>query len=218
MNRLRRGMTFFAEIREGFGISWDAIRANKMRSVLTTLGIVIGIVTVTLMGTAIEGLDRAFLNSISSLGADVFYVGQRDWIIQTQDAWLSQQKRQRMKLVDAEALAKQFDSGSRRRAHRQRRRVCDIQEPQRQRRHDHWHHRGLSAHHRHRRLGRPVPFPWRCRRRPARVRHWRRGGDQSVSQRAGCRQPDQNREPSFEVIGVLEKQGTMLGESLDDHS
>jgi len=29
---------------------------NKMRSLLTTLGIVIGIVTVTLMGTAITGL------------------------------------------------------------------------------------------------------------------------------------------------------------------
>ena len=67
-------MRLLAEIREGFGISWDAIRANKMRSVLTTLGIVIGIVTVTLMGAAIEGLNRAFLESMSALGADVFYV------------------------------------------------------------------------------------------------------------------------------------------------
>ena len=72
-------MNLFAEIREGFGISWDAIRANKMRSVLTTLGIVIGIVTVTLMGTAIEGLNRAFLKSISALGADVFYVQRYNW-------------------------------------------------------------------------------------------------------------------------------------------
>ena len=53
-------MNFFTELREGLSISWGAIRANKMRSVLTTLGIVIGIVTVTLMGTAIEGLNRAF--------------------------------------------------------------------------------------------------------------------------------------------------------------
>ena len=50
-----------AELSEGLGISWGAIRANKMRSVLTTLGIVIGIVTVTLMGTAIEGLNHAFI-------------------------------------------------------------------------------------------------------------------------------------------------------------
>ena len=38
-------MNFLTELREGLGISWDAIRANKLRSVLTTLGIVIGIVT-----------------------------------------------------------------------------------------------------------------------------------------------------------------------------
>ena len=48
-------MNLLTELQEGLAISWSAIRANKMRSVLTTLGIVIGIVTVTLMGTAIEG-------------------------------------------------------------------------------------------------------------------------------------------------------------------
>ena len=47
-------MNFLTELREGLLISWGAILANKLRSVLTTLGIVIGIVTVTLMGTAIQ--------------------------------------------------------------------------------------------------------------------------------------------------------------------
>ena len=70
----RPAMKFLAEISEGLGISWNALRANKMRSVLTTLGIVIGIVTVTLMGAAINGLNQAFIKSISALGADVFYV------------------------------------------------------------------------------------------------------------------------------------------------
>ena len=67
-------MNFLTELREGLGISWSAIRGNKLRSVLTTLGIVIGIVTVTLMGTAIQGLNGAFLKNVSSIGADVFYV------------------------------------------------------------------------------------------------------------------------------------------------
>ena len=64
----------FDEFKEGMAIAFAAIRANKMRSVLTTLGIVIGIVSVTLMGTAIEGLNRAFNKSIASLGSDVLYV------------------------------------------------------------------------------------------------------------------------------------------------
>ena len=69
-------MNLFTEIREGFGISWGAIRANKMRAVLTTLGIVIGIVTVTLMGTAIHGLNAAFLTSVSAVGTILDRSGQ----------------------------------------------------------------------------------------------------------------------------------------------
>ncbi len=67
------------EVKEGLGISFQAIRANKMRSVLTTLGIVIGIVSVTLMGTAIEGLSRAFNETVSKIGADVLYVQKFPW-------------------------------------------------------------------------------------------------------------------------------------------
>src|SRR3990167_8958085 len=69
----------FDEVKEGLLISFQAIRANKMRSALTTLGIVIGIVSVTLMGTAIEGLDRAFNKSIAAIGADVLYVQKWPW-------------------------------------------------------------------------------------------------------------------------------------------
>jgi putative ABC transport system permease protein len=103
-------MRFFAEIREGLGISWDAILANKMRSTLATLGIVIGIVTVTLMGAAINGLDRAFIRSISVLGADVFYVSRYDWLFTgSYDDWLKAQRRHPpIRLKDAEALAKQL--------------------------------------------------------------------------------------------------------------
>ena len=76
-------MNFFTELREGLSISWGAIRANKMRSSLTTLGIVIGVITVTLMGTAIEGLNAAFLRSVSVLGADVLHVDRFSWFTHT---------------------------------------------------------------------------------------------------------------------------------------
>ena len=103
-------MKFFVEIREGLGISWDAIRANKMRSVLATLGIVIGIVTVTLMGAAINGLDQAFIKSISALGADVFYVSRNNWWgNDSYDTWMKlQRRRPRPRLQEAEALGRQL--------------------------------------------------------------------------------------------------------------
>ena len=105
-------MNFFTEIREGFGISWSAIRANKMRSILTTLGIVIGIVTVTLMGTAIEGLNRSFMSSISSLGADVFFVDRSAWFNNSEADWRKSQRRRPFKLSDATAAAEQLTLSS----------------------------------------------------------------------------------------------------------
>jgi len=101
-------MNFFTELREGLSISWSAIRANKLRSVLTTLGIVIGIVTVTMMGTAIEGLNNSFLKSISSIGADVLYVSRYNWLIQSREEWLAQMKNPTITLTEVDALQSQM--------------------------------------------------------------------------------------------------------------
>ncbi|MCC6414832.1 MAG: ABC transporter permease [Opitutaceae bacterium] len=67
------------ELIESFRIAFAQIRANKMRSVLTALGVIIGIVAVTLMGTAINGIDRGFENSMAMLGDDVVYVQKWPW-------------------------------------------------------------------------------------------------------------------------------------------
>src|SRR6478609_6169353 len=97
-------MNPLTEFKEGVGISWAAIRANKMRSILTTLGIVIGIVTVTLMGAAITGLDRAFLRNISTIGADVLYLQRFEWFTDSDAAWMRMQKRPRITLAQANTL------------------------------------------------------------------------------------------------------------------
>ena len=101
-------MTLINEIKEGVLISWDTLRANKMRSSLTTLGIVIGVVTVTLMATAIDGMNGAFHQSISSIGADVFYVQRGSWMNRSQADWLKTQKRQPITIAQAAALERQF--------------------------------------------------------------------------------------------------------------
>jgi len=105
-------MNFLTELREGLAISWSAIRANKLRSVLTTLGIVIGIVTVTLMGTAIEGLNRAFMKSISFIGGDVLYVDRGSWFMQSYEEWNSSRKRPALSLGEADDLAEQLTLAS----------------------------------------------------------------------------------------------------------
>src|SRR5476649_898970 len=67
------------ELTESIRIAMAQIRANKMRSALTALGVIIGIVAVTLMGTAIRGIDIGFDRSLSMLGDDVLYVDKWPW-------------------------------------------------------------------------------------------------------------------------------------------
>jgi putative ABC transport system permease protein len=67
------------ELTESFRIAFAQIRANKLRSVLTALGVFIGIVAVTLMGTAIRGIDTGFTKSLAMLGDDVLYVQKWPW-------------------------------------------------------------------------------------------------------------------------------------------
>jgi len=104
-------MNALSELHEGLGISFDAVRANKLRSTLATLGIVIGIVTVTLMGSAIHGLNQAFIKSISALGADVFYVQRNSWF-QDYDSWMSNRKRRPIRLKEAEELSQKLTLAS----------------------------------------------------------------------------------------------------------
>ncbi|HWL14670.1 MAG TPA: ABC transporter permease [Opitutus sp.] len=77
---------FFYELNESLRIAFAQIRANKMRSALTALGVVIGIVAVTLMGTAINGIDAGVEKSFSGFGDDVLYVTKWPWR-ETQDWW-----------------------------------------------------------------------------------------------------------------------------------
>lgn len=74
------------ETTESFAIAFAQIAANKLRSALTALGVIIGIVAVTLMGTAILGIDAGVENTLSGLGDDVLYVGKWPWR-QVDDWW-----------------------------------------------------------------------------------------------------------------------------------
>ncbi|HEY4300343.1 MAG TPA: ABC transporter permease [Candidatus Didemnitutus sp.] len=70
---------FLYELIESFRIAFSQIRANKTRSSLTALGVIIGIVAITLMFTAINGIKNGVQNSLAMLGDDVLYVQKWPW-------------------------------------------------------------------------------------------------------------------------------------------
>jgi len=69
----------YHEFLESVRIAFAQIRANKLRSALTALGVIIGIVAVTLMGTAIRGIDAGVDRSFAGFGDDVLYVTKWPW-------------------------------------------------------------------------------------------------------------------------------------------
>jgi putative ABC transport system permease protein len=67
------------EFNESLRIAFAQIGVNKMRSALTALGVIIGIVAVTLMGTAINGIGAGVKESLAGFGDDVLYVTKWPW-------------------------------------------------------------------------------------------------------------------------------------------
>ncbi len=96
---------YLFEIKEGLLISLRAIRANKVRSVLTTIGIIIGVTSVVLMSTAIKGIDNSFQNGVSSLGSDVIYIDKWEWF-NNDIPWWELRNRKNLDMDDYKAYAR----------------------------------------------------------------------------------------------------------------
>jgi putative ABC transport system permease protein len=71
--RILRAVSF-DQLRENVDIAFDALRASKLRSGLTILGVVIGVATVMTMATIVQGVRDQILNTISVAGPTTFYV------------------------------------------------------------------------------------------------------------------------------------------------
>ena len=100
-------MKILIDIVESLKIAWSAIIANKARGVLTTLGIIIGIVAVTTTMTAFNGMQAAFRQGAAAIGADVIYVSRMPWIVMN-DFFLFR-NRPNLDLAEAQALERAFE-------------------------------------------------------------------------------------------------------------
>ncbi|MBC7930724.1 MAG: ABC transporter permease [Rubrivivax sp.] len=68
----------FDDIKESAAMAVATVRANKLRSSLTILGVAIGVVTLTFMVSIIQGLNKAFADQIESLGSNTIFVSKFD--------------------------------------------------------------------------------------------------------------------------------------------
>ena len=80
------------EFTESCRIAYAQLIANRTRSFLTALGVIIGIIAVTLMGTAIGGINTGFNKSMALLGDDILYVSKHPWATDRDD-WTFRNRR-----------------------------------------------------------------------------------------------------------------------------
>src|SRR5436190_21100375 len=77
---------------ETFRLALDSLRAHKLRSFLTLLGVILAVTTLVAVMSVVAGLNFYVADRIANLGANVFVV-DRFGIITSEDAWVKAQKR-----------------------------------------------------------------------------------------------------------------------------
>ena len=89
--------------RESAGIALGALRANKLRSFLTLLGTIIGVMSVIAVLSFVEGLNRFVSQKLLNAGANAFWVDPYGFVT-SQEQWEAVKDRPEITIDDAEAL------------------------------------------------------------------------------------------------------------------
>ena len=91
-------------IAEAIRIALQSLWANKLRSVLTLLGVVIGVAAVIAVVTFVNGINGYVAEKIFNLGADVFIISKVTPVITDVDQLLEGQKRKDLTMEDYHAV------------------------------------------------------------------------------------------------------------------
>jgi putative ABC transport system permease protein len=89
---------------EAFKLALQSLWGNKMRTVLTLLGVVMGVASVIMVITLVNGANRYVATKLVSHGADVLTVSRMAGVIFSAEDYLRYQKRKIVRIEDYEAV------------------------------------------------------------------------------------------------------------------
>jgi putative ABC transport system permease protein len=92
------------QVRESFAIAMASLRANKLRTFLTLLGIIIGVLTIIAVVTVIQGLNNYVYTKMSFFGANDFSVSKFSMIGTSIKEFKEQLKRRDLTMVETKLL------------------------------------------------------------------------------------------------------------------
>ena len=102
-DRLSRARKSLVTFYETFVLALDSLRAHKLRSFLTLLGVILAVTTLVTVMSFVSGMNFYVADRIANLGANVFIV-DRFGIITSNDAWVKAQKRPLLSMDEYEFL------------------------------------------------------------------------------------------------------------------
>jgi putative ABC transport system permease protein len=91
-------------VKEIFMMALDSIKMNKLRSFLTILGIVIGVLTIVGMVAVIEGINASFAQQLEAMGANILFVSRHEPGIHFGRMPEEIRRRRKIEFADAAAL------------------------------------------------------------------------------------------------------------------
>jgi len=92
------------KIWEAFRVATASLRANKLRTALTLMGIVVGVAAVISVVTIIKGLNQTVAQTFSSQGSTVFTISKNPQIIKSREEFIKANRRKDVTHDDAEAI------------------------------------------------------------------------------------------------------------------
>lgn len=95
-----------ASLWEAFLVAAASLRANKLRTSLTLMGIVVGVTAVIAVVTIIKGLDKTVAQTFSSQGSTVFTISKKPQIIKSREEFIQFNKRKDVTRDDAAAIGR----------------------------------------------------------------------------------------------------------------
>lgn len=97
-------MIFLKLFRESFLFAYDALRQNKLRTLLSLLGVTIGIFTIIAVFSAVDTLRDNLQKSVNKLGSNSIYIEKWPWVADGEYPWWKYMQRPVPKLRDFREL------------------------------------------------------------------------------------------------------------------
>src|SRR6476469_9033710 len=98
-------MLFLKLVRESFNFAFEALRQNKMRTILSLLGITIGIMTIIGVFSAVDTLRNNLQSSVEKLGSNTIYIQKWPWAFGGDYPWWKYLSRPNPSIRDYNKLA-----------------------------------------------------------------------------------------------------------------